>query len=110
MFRFALFLPLKSFFYMRRMLWAVLLLPVLTYAQTKPITLEDIFKKNTFRSEQVRGFAAESSDALFNESDIKDESGQRLRFSDFTASTDKKHILFSTENEPIYRRSSKSTV
>src|SRR6476660_1860011 len=101
MFRFALFLPLKPFFYMRRMLWAVMLLPVLTYAQTKPITLEDIFKKNTFRGEKVRGFEAESTDALFTESDIKDESGRRLTFPGFTASTDKKHILFSTENEPI---------
>ncbi|WP_162944829.1 S9 family peptidase [Flavisolibacter nicotianae] len=95
---------------MRRMLWAALLLPVLTYAQTKPITLEDIFKKNTFRGEQVAGFEEERTNDLFKESDIKDESGRRLTFSDFTASQDKKHVLFSTENEPIYRRSSKATV
>lgn len=95
---------------MRRFLWLILVVPFLTNAQTKQITLDDIFKKNTFRGEQVAGFAAKSDDEFFKASDIKDENGKELRYSDLAVSGDKKHVLFSIESEPIYRRSSKATV
>ena len=87
-----------------------MILPFFTVAQTKQITLEDIFKKGTFRSEQVAGFESTDESGLFNTADIKDEKGNPVRFSDFSVSSDKKHLLFSSDSEPIYRRSSKATV
>src|SRR5215210_4451247 len=85
------------------------LLPLLTIAQNKQITLEDIYKKGTFRGEPIPGFAAEDNSSLFNAKDIKDEAGKELNTSDYEVSADKKRIIFFTGREPIYRRSFKST-
>ncbi|HEX8316322.1 MAG TPA: S9 family peptidase [Flavisolibacter sp.] len=95
---------------MRQILLLLLVLPLLTIAQNKQITLEDIYQKGTFRSEPVRGFAAEDNSSLFDPKDIKDGSGKTIKSDDYEVSADKKRILFFTGKEPIYRRSSKATV
>jgi len=93
---------------MRSILLALFFLPLLTIAQKKQITLEDIYKKGTFRGEFVPGFANEDNSGLFDPKDIRDESGKTIPASDYRVSDDKKRILFFTGREPIYRRSSKA--
>ncbi|MEJ7913369.1 MAG: S9 family peptidase [Chitinophagaceae bacterium] len=93
---------------MHKLAFLLLFLPLTTLAQKKTITLEDIYKKGTFRGEAVGGFAP-TADKLFDPQDIKDESGKTLASTDYQLSPDKKRILFNTGREPIYRRSSKST-
>src|SRR5829696_760006 len=95
---------------MRRIALLFFFLPLLTIAQNKQITLEDIYKKGTFRSEFVPGFSAEDNSSLFDPKEIKDEAGKALNTSEFEVSADKKRIIFFTGRESIYRRSSKSTV
>lgn len=94
---------------MKRILFALLFLPLLTIAQTKEITLEDIYKKGTFRSEAVPGFAEEDNSSLFDAKDVKDEAGKSINTSQYEVSADKKRILFFTGREPIYRHSSRSS-
>lgn len=92
-----------------RILFLFLFLPFLALAQKKQITMEDIYKKGTFRGEYIPGFAVASDDSLFNPSDVKDEAGKVVSSSDYQVSPDRKRILFFNGREPIYRRSSKST-
>jgi len=93
---------------MRRIALLFLIVPLITGAQTKQITLEDIYKKGTFRGEFVAGFEPQT-DNLFDPKDVKDESGKNLNTQDNEVSADGKRILFFNGREPIYRRSSKST-
>ncbi|RYY70455.1 MAG: S9 family peptidase, partial [Chitinophagaceae bacterium] len=93
-----------------RILFLFLFLPFLAVAQKKQITMEDIYKKGTFRGESVAGFAGGSDDSLFKASDVKDETGKQLGVADYQVSADRKRILFFNGREPIYRRSSKATV
>lgn len=93
---------------MRQILWVFLFLPFLTIAQNKQITLEDIYKKGTFRGETFPGFAAEDNSALFDPKAIKDEKNAQLQTSEYEVSGNKKHILFFTNRENIYRHSSKA--
>ncbi len=95
---------------MKKVLLFLFLLPLFSVAQNKQITLEDIYKKGTFRGEPVPGFAVEDNSSLFDAKEIKDESGKTLASSDYEVSADKKRILFFNGRESIYRRSSKSTV
>lgn len=95
---------------MRKFLVLLFLLPVLAVAQKKQITLEDIYKKGTFRGEFVPGFAGEVIDSFVTASDVKDENGKELPLGDYVLSNDKKRILVMTGKEAIYRRSSKSFV
>lgn len=95
---------------MRSLLLAFFLLPLLTLAQQKQITLEDIYKKGTFRGEYVPGFTSDTNDSLFSAKDVVDESGKKIDTKDYEVSPDKKRILFFNGQESIYRRSSKSTV
>src|SRR5687768_12529789 len=95
---------------MRSIFLLFFLLPLLTIAQNKEITLDDIYKKGTFRGEAVPGFASEDNSSLFDPKDVKDETGKELKASGHEVSADKKRIIFFTGREPIYRRSSKSTV
>ncbi|MDQ6609055.1 MAG: S9 family peptidase [Bacteroidota bacterium] len=94
---------------MKNILAVLFLLPLLTIAQKKQITLDDIYKKGTFRGEQVQGFASEDNSSLFNTKDVKDENGKDLATSEYEVSADKKRIIFFTGREPIYRRSFKSS-
>jgi dipeptidyl-peptidase-4 len=95
---------------MRGILLLFFFLPFITIAQNKQITLEDIYKKGTFRSESVPGFAAEDNRSLFDPKQIKDEAGKVLNTSDYEVSPDKKHLIFLTDRESIYRHSFKSNV
>lgn len=70
---------------MKKILLVFLLSPIIVIAQKKSITLEDLFKKGTFRS------------AFFSPA-FKVESSKQ---------TQAKYVLIEKEKEPIYRRSSK---
>jgi dipeptidyl-peptidase-4 len=95
---------------MRSILLVFFFLPLLTIAQKKQITLEDIYKKGTFRPEFVPGFITATDDSLFDPKNIVDATGNKIETRDFEVSSDKKRILFFNGREPIYRRSSRSTV
>jgi dipeptidyl-peptidase 4 len=92
-----------------RILFLLFFLPLVTVAQQKEITMEDLYKKGTFRGEYVPGFAEEDNSSLFNEKEILDETGKALKIEDYSVSEDKKRIIFYTGREPIYRHSSKSS-
>src|SRR5687768_972812 len=93
---------------MRKLGFLLLLLPLFTLAQKKQITLEDIYKKNTFRGEFVGGFTPPANN-IFDPKEVKDDSGKLIPSSDYQLSADKKRVIFFTGREPIYRRSFKST-
>ena len=95
---------------MRIALLPLLILPLFTIAQKKKITLEDIYKKNTFASEFVPGFITPAEDYLFNPADVVDPKGKKIETGDYLVSPDKKQIIFFVDREKIYRRSSKSTI
>lgn len=95
---------------MRSILLFFLFLPFLSIAQKKQITLEDIYKKGTFRGEYVPGFGTDEDEKLFDAENVLDEQGKKIETKDFEVSADKKRIIFFNGREPIYRRSSKSTV
>src|ERR1700674_5762711 len=95
---------------MRKIFLILFFLPLLTLAQKKQISLEDIYKKGTFRGEFVPGFAGENIDSLVKAPNVKDENGKPIPTADFLLSNDKKRVLFFTGKAQIYRRSSKSIV
>src|ERR1700730_7598888 len=95
---------------MRKLFFFLLFLPLLTIAQKKQITLEDLYKKGTFRGEFVPGFAEQPLDSLFDLKDVKDETGKQLSTGDYELGGDKKRIIFFNGREPIYRRSSKANL
>ena len=94
---------------MRNVLFLLFFLPLFSVAQKKQITLDDIYKKGTFRGEFGGGFTSAAEEKLFDPQDIKDEAGRQLNTQDMEVSADKKRILFFNGREPIYRRSSKAT-
>jgi Dipeptidyl aminopeptidases/acylaminoacyl-peptidases len=94
---------------MKKLILIVILLPLLSLGQKKKITLDDIYKKGTFRGEAQVSFTAEK-DSLFDPTAIIDEQGKKIDTREYQVSSDKKRILFFNGREPIYRRSSKSTV
>lgn len=119
---------------MKKILFALLLaLPVIIFSQPKQITLEDIYKRGTFRSDYISGFnsmkdgkfyteikdgdivkknflTGETVATLVSHSDVKDDKGNPLSLSDFEFSNDESKLLISTNREHIYRRSSKAIV
>jgi dipeptidyl-peptidase-4 len=95
---------------MRKLFVLLFLLPMVAIAQRKQITLEDIYKKGTFRGELAPAFAGESVDSLVNPADVKDENGKVIPLSDHVLSSDKKRFLVFTNREQIYRRSAKYNV
>jgi dipeptidyl-peptidase 4 len=95
---------------MRSLILLLLFIPFLSIAQKKQITLEDLYKKGTFRGEYVPGFTSEDKENLFNPEEVVDEKGKKIDTRDFQASSDGKRIIFFNGREPIYRRSSRSTV
>lgn len=94
---------------MRSILLALLFVPFLSIAQKKKITLEDIYKKGTFRGESVAPFAKDE-ETPFNPEDVKDASGKKINTDDFEVSSNQRSVLFSTDREAIYRRSSKANI
>ena len=95
---------------MRNFLFFLLFFPLLSIAQKKQITLEDLYKKGTFRGEFVPGFAEKPLDSLIDLKDVKDETGKQMNTGDYELSGDKKRIIFFNGREPIYRRSSKANL
>ncbi|HYC38869.1 MAG TPA: S9 family peptidase [Chitinophagaceae bacterium] len=97
---------------MMRILIAILfLVPVTVSAQQKKqITLEDIYKVRTFRSEPVTAdFGKERKDPVVK--DLKDEFGKAFEPEDVIySSTNPNIVLVRRGVEPIYRRSTKSYV
>lgn len=106
--------------------------------QKKDITLEDLYKKGTFRSQSVYGVNW-MNDGRYYSSMVPDEqhkvydivkydvttgkpvstiiegenlvpagSNQPIQYDDYTFSSDEQKVLFSTDTEQIYRRSSKA--
>jgi len=86
----------------------LLLIPFISIAQKKQITLEDIYKSRIFQGDIVPGFSEQPLDSIINPYDVKDENGKQLDTRDYQLSENKKRILFFTGRELIYRRSSKS--
>ncbi|GAB3825908.1 hypothetical protein GCM10028895_36080 [Pontibacter rugosus] len=107
-------------------------------AAEKDITLEDLYKKGTFRSQSVYGVNW-MNDGRYYSSQVPDEknkvydivkydvttgkpvstiiegenlvpagSNQPIQYDDYTFSSDEQKVLFSTDTEQIYRRSSKA--
>lgn len=98
---------------MRKLLLFLFILPLLATAQKKAITLEDIYKKGTFRGEFVKAdFDAEKTEPAVKFNQLKDENGKAFgQPADVITSAANEHIyLLKKEVEPIYRRSSKSFV
>jgi dipeptidyl-peptidase-4 len=98
---------------MRKLFLLLFLAPVLAMAQTKPITLEDIYKKGTFRGEFVPAvFDTTQKEPELKLDGLKDETGKAFgQAEDQVENPVNKNLwLLKKGNEPIYRRSSKSFV
>ncbi|MFZ9387393.1 MAG: S9 family peptidase [Chitinophagaceae bacterium] len=98
---------------MRKFILALLLLPLAVMAQKKEITLEDIYKKGTFRGEFVpASFEGTSEEAPLKLDELKDENGKPFGRSEgeIRNPVRKNLVLLRKGVEPIYRRSSKSYV
>ena len=98
---------------MRKIFLVLFLLPLFSIAQTKEITLEDIYKKGTFRGEQVRpDFGQPSKDPEVKTEDLKDETGKSIgEPDDIIYSASYPNIVLIRKNvEQIYRHSSKAIV
>ena len=98
---------------MRKLLALLLFIPILVSAQKKEITLEDIYKKGTFRGEAIRAdFDQKSKDPEIKTENIKDENGKAFGQADDIIISSKypNTVLLKKGTEPIYRRSSKSFV
>src|SRR4029079_11403144 len=93
---------------MRKLFITFLLVPFISIGQKKQITLEDIYKNKTFQGDVVPGFSDEPLDSVLNLTDVRDENGKQLPTKDYRLSEDKKKIIFFTDREQIYRRSSKA--
>ena len=98
---------------MRSLLYLLFLLPFAAIAQKKDITLEDIYKKGTFRGEPVRAeFPGAKEEPEVSTKDLKDEAGKPFGQADETITNpvNANWVLFRKNTEGIYRRSSKSFV
>lgn len=97
---------------MRKLVFLFLLAPFFSIAQKKQITLEDIYKKGTFRGEPVAAsFDKVSTDPQIPE-ELKDEKGKPIaKPGDIIySSSHPRIVMLRTNIEPIYRRSSKANV
>ncbi|MBI3138847.1 MAG: S9 family peptidase [Sphingobacteriales bacterium] len=98
---------------MRKLFMLLLLLPFVAMAQTKPITLEDIYKKGTFRGEFVPAvFDNTKKEPELKTDGLKDENGTPFGHPDeeIASPSHNGRWLLKKGTEPIYRRSSKSFV
>ncbi len=101
---------------MRKLLMALFVLPLLATAQTKQITLEDIYKKGTFRPEPMRadfgltGIKDDTEPLDFKK--LNDENGKPFGEPDDVIYSEKfsNTIIVKKGTEQIYRRSSKAFV
>ena len=121
---------LSATFYMKKIILSLLLVPMIASSQSK-ITLEDIYKKGTFKAETVQGFNSMKDgryytetlasgiikksfetgltiDTIIKSKDVKNEKGANIGLYDIAWSNDEKKILVFKDREFIYRRSSKA--
>ena len=97
---------------MHKLIALFVLIPFFSIAQKKQITLEDIYKKGTFRGEFVAAdFGKPSTDPKLPE-ELKDENGKFIgKPGDIIySSINPRIVLLRTNIESIYRRSSKANV
>ena len=83
-------------------------MPIILVAQKKLITLDDIYKNGTFESEVVPGFSEVRLSSIIHLADVRDETGRQLKTTDYQLSHNRKRVIFFTDREAIYRRSSKA--
>ena len=98
---------------MRKFFWLLFLLPIFSIAQKKQITLEDIYKKGTFRGESVKpDFGQPSKDPVVKTEDLKDETGKSIGDPEdiIYSSAYPNTVLIRKGIEQIYRHSSKAFV
>ncbi len=98
---------------MQRLFIILLFLPLASLAQKKQITLEDIYKKGTFRGEYVPAdFGKKSTEPEINPDNLKDAAGKPIgKPADVIYNTAFPDVaLLRFEIEPIYRHSSKAIV
>lgn len=97
---------------MRNLIVALLLIPVFTIAQKKQVTLEDIYKKGTFRNEYVAADFGKVSNRAEIPETLRDEKGRLLAKADdvIYSSAHPRTVLIRTNVEGIYRRSTKANV
>jgi len=93
---------------MRKLAAVLLFIPLISFAQKKQISLEDIYKSKIFQGDIVPGFSEQPLDSIINPLDVKDENGKQLNTKDYQVGGNKKRIIFFTGRESIYRRSSKA--
>lgn len=97
-----------------RKFWILLLIGSFTAkAQTKSITLEDIYKKGTFRGEFVNArFDTTTKETTWQWNRYKDQLGKKIARPDQVIPCPGKpqYYLIKSNTEPIYRRSSKAAV
>lgn len=97
---------------MRKFFVLLFLLPLLSIAQKKQITLDDIYKTGTFRGEYVASdFGKKSTDPPIPEN-LKDEKGKAIGKAGDIIYSEKnpRMVLLRTNVEYIYRHSSKADV
>ncbi|GAA4453275.1 S9 family peptidase [Nibrella saemangeumensis] len=111
-------------------LWLSLTVPVT--AQTKrQITLDEVWGQNAFAQKTVAGVnwmkaggyytslesgrvvrysiaSGQAAETLFDEKQAKTEAGQAIQIEDYQLSADERKLLITTDEEQIYRRSSKA--
>lgn len=98
---------------MRKISFFFLLLPFLATAQSKEITLEDIYKKGTFVGERIPAvFDNSRKDPEIKPEDLKDESGKSIGVPDdiIHSAANPNIVLIRKNIESIYRHSTKSFV
>jgi dipeptidyl-peptidase-4 len=95
---------------MRKFLLLIFSLPLFAIAQKKQITLEDIYKKGTFRGEFVRAsFDTTNSSALVKANDVKKPDGKPVGELEDVITTDiADKFIVRTGIERIYRHSTKA--
>ena len=104
---------LSKFQFMRKLFLLLFLLPLMAVAQKKQITLEDIYKKGTFRGEFVPAvFDTTQKEPELKLDEVKDETGKSFGRADDQVENpvNKNFWLLKKGSEQIYRRSSKSFV
>jgi len=98
---------------MRALLLTLFCAPFFVLAQTSQITLEDLYKKGTFRGEFVNArFDTTSKEPNWQWSRYKDQTGNSITRPDQVEACSSKPGLWliKTKTESIYRRSSKSVI
>jgi dipeptidyl-peptidase 4 len=97
---------------MRRLSVLLFLLPLLCVAQKKQISLEDIYKKGTFKAEYVAADFGKASIDPKIPNELKDEKGNLIdKAADIIySSTHPRVVLLRTNVEKIYRHSTKADV